>query len=87
MNAPAFIADLQSRGALLEADGEKLRVTPATVLTDADRNAWREHKAAILAALESTSRNVPDEPEGERERLAHERGHTRNGYPLCYPPD
>jgi hypothetical protein len=56
MNAPAFIADLQSRGAVLEVDGARLRVTPATVLTDADRNAWREHKAAILESLKAASR-------------------------------
>ena len=51
MNARAFVEDLQSRGATLQADGEHLRVTPARILTNIDRAAWREHKAAILQYL------------------------------------
>ena len=54
MNAPAFIADLQARGAVLEVDGACLRVTPAAILTDGDLETWRERKAEILELLEST---------------------------------
>ncbi len=64
MTATAFVEGLQSRGALLEVDGARLRVTPSAVLTDADRSAWREHKAAILELLESGSQGhaAPDAP-------------------------
>lgn len=53
MTAPAFILGLQERGATLQLEGEALRVTPSTVLTDADRAAWREHKREITTLLEA----------------------------------
>ncbi len=58
MNAQTFIEALQSRGALLEVESGRLRITPANALTDADREAWRAHKAEILRALSLT----PDKP-------------------------
>ncbi len=55
MTALAFIEDLRCRGAVLEAAGGRLRVTPATVLTDTDRATWQAHKPEILAALQSAT--------------------------------
>jgi len=58
MNAPTFILGLRERGAALEIEGGRLRVTPSTALTDADRAAWRKHKREIIALLESASREA-----------------------------
>jgi hypothetical protein len=54
MSGHAFILSLESRGAALEVENDKLRVTPAHVLTDTDRAMWREHKTAILKVLGTT---------------------------------
>ena len=54
MTAPALISTLRERGATLRAEGDRLRVTPATVLTDCDRAEIRAHKAEILRALDTT---------------------------------
>lgn len=51
MTATAFVAALQSRGALLEVEAGRLRVTPAAALTDNDRAAWRQFKPEILSLL------------------------------------
>jgi hypothetical protein len=53
LNALAFLEDLRARGATVEADGSRLLVTPATVLTPADVETWKAHKAEILRALET----------------------------------
>jgi hypothetical protein len=45
MNARAFVDSLESRGATLEVEAGRLRVTPSRTLTDADRAMWKEHRA------------------------------------------
>jgi hypothetical protein len=52
MTPTALIVDLEARGVRLMAVGQTLRVdAPRGVLTTADREALRAHKAAILAVL------------------------------------
>ncbi len=52
MSASALLEDLLARGVNLSAQAGKLVCdAPAGVLTDADRAALREHKAALLALL------------------------------------
>ncbi len=57
MTAPAFVTALRARGAVLEVQGETLRVTPSNLLTDADRAAWKEHKREIIALLEPRNKS------------------------------
>jgi tubulysin polyketide synthase-like protein len=51
MTAPAFIESFAARGFSFLADGGKLIVSPASALTDEDRQAIREHKAELLDLL------------------------------------
>ena len=51
MSARAFVTSLQKRGAVLQVENGRLRVTPAHVLTEDDRRAWKEHRAAIVQVL------------------------------------
>jgi hypothetical protein len=52
MPASDLLTDLSERGfRLLVLADDKLRVTPADRLTDADRDAIRQHKAALLRLL------------------------------------
>lgn len=51
MNAEALIVDFRRRGIRLIPNPPKLSVEPASKLTDEDRKAIRQHKAAILARL------------------------------------
>lgn len=52
MTAEALIADLEARGARLsEREDGALVITPRVVLEDAEREALRAHKAAVLALL------------------------------------
>jgi hypothetical protein len=65
--ALALVADLGARGFLLEVEGERLHVSPARQLTDADRDALRRLKGAIIAALldpgrTERGRSVPSVP-------------------------
>jgi TubC N-terminal docking domain len=46
-----LVASLQRRGCRLLADGDRLGVHPADVLTDELRAAIREHKPALLAIV------------------------------------
>jgi hypothetical protein len=62
LSAHAFVLSLESRGATLEVEAGRLRVTPSHVLTDSDRAMWREHKAGImrvLATLGTTPSKAP----------------------------
>jgi hypothetical protein len=49
MTAADVLADLRTRGFRFEAVGGRLRVGPACLLTDADRDTIRRHKPALLA--------------------------------------
>jgi hypothetical protein len=61
VTASALVADLRRRGVTLEPRGDRLRYcAPAGVLTDADREALRRHKAQVVALL----RAAPSEPAG-----------------------
>ncbi len=51
MDAPTLISTLRSRGIRFIANPPKLRVAPNSLLTDADREAIRAHKSALLAHL------------------------------------
>jgi hypothetical protein len=44
-----LVADLRRRGITLSVEGGNLRVTPASRLTDTDRELIRAHKPAVLA--------------------------------------
>ncbi len=51
MTAAELIADLEARGAHVRERAGALAVSPAGVLQDAEREALRAHKAAVLALL------------------------------------
>ncbi len=53
--ASGLLTDLERRGIRLAAsiDGTRLKVAPASALTDADRQAIRAHKPELLALLAS----------------------------------
>ncbi|MCH8979260.1 MAG: hypothetical protein IH945_08460 [Armatimonadetes bacterium] len=57
MNAAAqIIADLDSRGVSIRPDGDLLRLSPRSALTDADRENLRALKTEVLAELHRPSR-------------------------------
>ncbi len=65
MNALALYHDLEVRGAILEAQGEFVKVdAPAGVVTDVDRAALKEHKPELLKLLS----RLPGEPQEAPER-------------------
>jgi len=66
--AVALIADLRARGLVIEAVGDRLKVTPPGVLTAVDRTSLRDHKAELLMLLGAS--DAPD-------RLLDERGQFR----------
>jgi hypothetical protein len=49
--ATELLADLAGRGFVLAREGDGIRVTPASRLTDADRKLIRDHKPELLAAI------------------------------------
>lgn len=51
MNAASLIESLAWRGISVLADGDTIKVSPASGLTDEDRLAIRDHKAELLALL------------------------------------
>ena len=51
MDAQALLSNLSARGIMLTPDGDALIARPRQRLTDADREAIRRHKAALLAHL------------------------------------
>lgn len=51
MNAQALLSNLSARGIMLTPDGDALIARPRQRLTDADREAIRRHKTALLAHL------------------------------------
>jgi hypothetical protein len=51
MNALALLSNLSTRGIMLIPDGDALIARPRQRLTDADREAIRRHKSALLAHL------------------------------------
>jgi hypothetical protein len=56
MTAAALLDELHRRGVVVEAHGDRLRVSPATKLTQADLAALRAAKAALLQLLAETDR-------------------------------
>lgn len=79
MDAPAFIARIQSAGFALEIEGDTLFVSPANRLTDPQRQFIRAHKPELLAALAGkpeakptaleVSLAIPPEAQPELDRL------------------
>jgi TubC N-terminal docking domain len=55
MDAVILLDTLQAHGAEAVADGDYLRVRPASVLTDELRAEIREHKAELLVMLQAES--------------------------------
>jgi len=70
--AATLVADLRARGLVIEAVGDRLKITPPGVLTEADRAALRAHKAALLALLRAP---------GAPDRLLEQRGQFRHTCP------
>src|SRR5689334_10247911 len=51
MSALSLLTDLRARGVAVEALGDRVRFRPTGLVTESDRAAIREHKAALLAML------------------------------------
>jgi hypothetical protein len=66
---------LRSAGLYVEVAGDKLRVTPASLITDAIGKFVREHKAEILIELA-----VANDAEPRRNAWQV----TRDGRPICH---
>lgn len=54
MGAPDLLQHLRGAGFRLDVAGDKLMVAPAAALTDAYRQAIREHRTELLALLAGT---------------------------------
>lgn len=65
MTAETLLADLQGRGITVAPNGDKLRVEPSALLTDADRDAIRTFKPELMARL-----RTPATPAATVERCA-----------------
>jgi hypothetical protein len=101
LNALAFVTDLRARGAALEIEGDGLRVTPSTVLTDSDRATWKAQKPQILAMLAAdTSQTetkhretslprqmppLPEMPDAETLRTSPYWAHWRHWHARIHP--
>jgi TubC N-terminal docking domain len=60
MGAPDLLQHLRAAGfALSLADGDGIRVAPSAALTNAQRQAIRDHKPELLALLRVAGRNAP----------------------------
>ena len=59
MTAETLVVTFASRGIELAADGDTLMAKPASKLTDADREAIRQHKAALLDLLCAAPQRAP----------------------------
>src|SRR5262249_26541582 len=57
MTAAALIETFQSRGLSIRADGDSIKVSPSSALTDDDRQAIRSHKAGLLDLLSRRSQS------------------------------
>lgn len=60
MDASTFVSRIRSAGFDLAANGEKLTITPASRLTDSQRQFIKTHKPALLAIL--TGKTPPAPP-------------------------
>ena len=58
MDAQALLSNLSARGIMLTPDGDALVARPRQRLTDADREAIRRHKTALLAHLSAEDARV-----------------------------
>jgi hypothetical protein len=84
MNALRLYHDLKKRGVMLEADGVSLKVdAPAGALTDEDKAALVEHKAALLRFLSRA--RASQEPEDDGRRF-DARPSRHPGYTSLYDP-
>lgn len=77
MTAIELMADFQQRGIVLTDEDGRIRYrAPAGILTDADRAALGEHKAALLALLAPSSvppvATGPARPGAPKECFSHE---------------
>jgi TubC N-terminal docking domain len=58
----ALVTHLQARGVTLEPRGDRLRVRPVGLVTPAEVEALKRHKAEVLALLAEASRPRPAAP-------------------------
>lgn len=63
MSAADLLQRLTAAGLALQPDGPRVIVRPRSLLTDADREAIRAHKGALLALLSAASLHEPAETE------------------------
>lgn len=71
MGAQPFLSELQSSGFELFVDGDLLKITPASKLTDEQRHQIKSHKPEIIAALKSEQADrLEDFTELDHERAA-----------------
>lgn len=59
MGAPDLLQALQAKGLILQADGDRLLVTPTERITEEIRATIRANKVALLAALISPISRAP----------------------------
>lgn len=79
MAAPEIIAHLEQQGFRMEADGDRIKVTPSSRLTDELRAQIRSHKSEILAALQNDIAQAVTEAVNERQAiLEHDGGLSRS---------
>jgi hypothetical protein len=61
MDAASFLSDTLRAGIVLESDGNRITVRPASRLTDGQREFIRKHKPELLAALAAKPEAAPAE--------------------------
>lgn len=73
MGAPELLQHLRAAGfALAPAEGGGIRVAPAGTLSDADRQAIRDHRAELLALLDGDAGSRHLKPAAAREPVTRE---------------
>jgi hypothetical protein len=69
MTGADLLANLRHAGLAIRADGDALFVRPRELLTDDLRTQIREHKPAILAALQDAANDAPKQTDAEAAEL------------------
>jgi len=62
MTASELLDTLRGQGFRLTAEGDRIRVTPASRLTAEQRDAIRQHRTELLAALGTVAEGGPAAP-------------------------
>src|ERR1700676_4377076 len=72
MTGVDLLTKLRHAGLAMRADGDALVVRPRELLTDELRTQIREHKPAILAALQDAANDAPKRADAEAAELQQE---------------